>query len=360
MNITFMIGNGFDVGVGMKSRFSDYFPKYISESKDKDDSLKGISNSISENEEKWSYFEKTLGEYTQEFSNSTARKLINQLKDFMSGFITYLKSEEATLSFDDKEMISKRITNAFMNFYSTDNLRPASSDDVSEIFRRHSGENHVYNFINFNYTYVLKNCIETIPESKMVRKNGRTDKIGEIIHVHGTVDLNPITGVNDSTQISNEELSKNERFLKIVVKPKNNDANRMKFDVNATSILENSTIICVYGMSLGETDKKWWTAILNWLKASSERQLIVFDYDESFSASVQMDWIEKEDSIIDILSKYASNNFNIEDFRQRIHIAVHKNIFQMNLRKDTVEATLEKEGEEAPLMQRLVMNIGIK
>lgn len=35
MNITFFIGNGFDVGMGLHSKFSDYFPRYIEESANK-------------------------------------------------------------------------------------------------------------------------------------------------------------------------------------------------------------------------------------------------------------------------------------------------------------------------------------
>lgn len=42
MNITFLIGNGFDVGMGMKSRFSDFFPKYCADSIDKE----AVSNAV--------------------------------------------------------------------------------------------------------------------------------------------------------------------------------------------------------------------------------------------------------------------------------------------------------------------------
>ena len=35
MNITFLIGNGFDIGLGMLSRFTDYFPVYLANYLDK-------------------------------------------------------------------------------------------------------------------------------------------------------------------------------------------------------------------------------------------------------------------------------------------------------------------------------------
>ena len=71
MNITFLIGNGFDVGMGMHSKFSDYFPIYIEDSKDKVKSLKDFADEIAEDEEKWSVFEKQLGVYTNKFSLET-------------------------------------------------------------------------------------------------------------------------------------------------------------------------------------------------------------------------------------------------------------------------------------------------
>lgn len=60
MNITFLIGNGFDVGMGLKSKFSDYFPIYIEESKEKDNSIKALADDIEINRAEWSYFEKKL------------------------------------------------------------------------------------------------------------------------------------------------------------------------------------------------------------------------------------------------------------------------------------------------------------
>lgn len=53
MNITFLIGNGFDVGMGMKSRFSDFFPKYCAESVDKEESLRALSKDIEEHQDDW-------------------------------------------------------------------------------------------------------------------------------------------------------------------------------------------------------------------------------------------------------------------------------------------------------------------
>lgn len=83
MNITFMIGNGFDVGLGLRSKFSDYFPVYIDESKGKDETLSPLAKEIELNQEEWSYFEKKMGEYTGKFTKETKDNYKAQFKYLM-------------------------------------------------------------------------------------------------------------------------------------------------------------------------------------------------------------------------------------------------------------------------------------
>ena len=86
-------------------------------------------------------------------------------------------------------------------------------------------------------------------------------------------------------------------------------------------------------MALGATDKLWWGRVLTWLNGASDRQLVIFDYDPNFVTASQFDWIDKEDQIIDKLATYVTDSkLDVENLRPRIHIAVHKNIFEMNLR----------------------------
>ena len=149
-------------------------------------------------------------------------------------------------------------------------------------------------------------------------------------------------GVNDVTQIKNKELANDKRFVKFIVKPLLNKANRTNYDKKASDLISNSHIICIYGMALGETDKDWWKLVLRWLNSDSNRQLVVFDYDEDYNESTQFDFLLKEDSIIDKLAQYGEEEkINVETLRLRIHIAVHKNIFELNLR--TKESEVEQE-----------------
>ena len=208
MKVTFLIGNGFDIGIGMRSKFSDYFPVYISQSKNKKISLKGLADHIAQNEDNWSYFERQLGHYTNEFILETQKIFVDQVKDFEKGFMVYLKGQEKKLSFENNQMIAHRMIDALLTFYSDNNLPRQSVQDISKIYSILSKENITYNFINFNYTSVLKKCLDTIPQKivckRKISNNEYVDKIGQIVYVHGYSDKYPIMGVNDDSYRNNE------------------------------------------------------------------------------------------------------------------------------------------------------------
>lgn len=336
MNITFLIGNGFDVGIGMKSKFKCFFPIYQKQSKGKPERIRQLSEEIGADHDTWADFEAELGRYTIKFNKDTKQDFVDQIKDFEKDFIMYLQGEEDSLDFDKGKDIESIITNALQEFYSDAILAPESRDTIKAVFKVNSSDYHSYNFVNFNYTNALEKCLEKIPQKIVCKRkyggSDRSDKIGTIVHVHGKCDLHPIIGVNDASQIANKELAEEISFTRYFVKPSLNELLRQGNDINATNLITQSKIICVYGMALGATDKKWWQLLVNWLAENSSRQLVIFDYDEKYTTSTPFEWLEKEDSIIEKFDVYNSNSkIKVESLRKRIHVAVHKNIFAMDI-----------------------------
>ena len=80
MNITFLIGNGFDIGVEMKSKFKDFFPIYKDKSVKRSTHIKQLSENIEGNYKTWADFEKKLGVYTENFDKKPNSILYNRLK----------------------------------------------------------------------------------------------------------------------------------------------------------------------------------------------------------------------------------------------------------------------------------------
>lgn len=336
MNITFMIGNGFDVGIGMKSCFTDYFPQYCEAAeKSANETMKALAEEIKSDEKNWSYFERQLGQYTSRFTKDTKGKLLEQLRDFEMGFVKYLTEQENNLEFTNTDEISKVMTQALTGFQRQ--LHMASRAQIDDLLKSKSTEKRVYHFISFNYTSVLEKCLQTITGGILqTRKVGNTeyrDVIGEIVHPHGYVDECPIMGVNDDSQIANKDIAQDPGIAKYLIKPETNKAQKMNFDSVAKSVLNSSDILCIYGMSLGETDALWWKRVMTWLNASSAHQLVVFTFDPSFSPASHIDWMQREDRIVDTFRQYIGPGMNMEQLRARIHLAVHRNIFAIDLSK---------------------------
>lgn len=336
MNVTFLIGNGFDIGVGLKSSFQDFFPIYQELSQKKPHRIKQLASEIEADYKTWADFEKALGQYTVNFSSENRQDLIDQIRDFESEFIKYLKYEEHRI-FGEKNDALMRIdmfrvmTEGLLLFYSLKNLAKESNAVVLEIINKYQKETIHFNFLNFNYTHVLENLLNIVSEHE---KNIETKKpnlyaIDSVIHVHGDYDAHPIIGLNDASQIANKELSQDPRFVRYLLKPQINQSLRTGNDRMATEIINKSNIICIYGMSIGETDKKWWDILMKWLHLDTERQLIIFDYDKDYQTDTPYGWLEKEDYYIDKFNDFSSSSFDVSNMRSRIHIAINKNIFSM-------------------------------
>ena len=307
-----------------------------------------MSEEIGSDYDTWSDFETQMGRYTEKFDLNNKQLCRQQFHDFQTEFIEYLRGEQKKLTFADQKKIEGMMRSALTDFYSLHNLRTVSHNTVAAVFSSNQGYAHTYNFISFNYTSILEECLSSIPSGIVTQRkpNGVTlqDRIGNIVHVHGTLDNAPIMGVDNKSQVSNKVIAEDDRFLRYLVKPLLNTVHRTNHDEEAKKLILNSQVICIYGMALGETDRRWWVRILNWLNGSQSRQLIIFDYDPDFNNSSQFDWVDKEDSYIDKLAGYVSDTkVDVEKLRSQIHIAVHKNIFEMNLRVQQ-----EKRDEKEP------------
>lgn len=125
-----------------------------------------------------------------------------------------------------------------------------------------------------------------------------------------------------------------------IVKPLQNQVIRMNFDNRATRIIKGSSIICVYGMSIGVTDKKWWKLIMDWLQENSARHLIVLQHKEGTRFTFRWNRLVKE-----VRAKlFLYGNIPEEkqsDLVSRIHIEFNHDIFAMNLRKQDTDENMQ-------------------
>ena len=73
MNITYLIGNGFDISIGLHTKYEQFYRHLTKKNKfnkDDFDITRNIMNSIENGDDLWSDFELGLGNYVERIKNS--------------------------------------------------------------------------------------------------------------------------------------------------------------------------------------------------------------------------------------------------------------------------------------------------
>ncbi|WP_187150836.1 AbiH family protein [Treponema endosymbiont of Eucomonympha sp.] len=330
-----MIGNGFDLNVGLKTSFKDVSKIYLNSSSDKP-YINEFKKEIKEYPDLWSYFEKQFGLYAEKFSLKNVDEYHDCLKDFRGVLINHLRQEESRINYDlhEDEIISV-FKNSIMNVYSS--LEDESKNIISSLVSPHTAV--IYNFITFNYTNILEKCLSLLKPSIFTRKTSLPtgqpiayqDSRGEIIYIHGTTGRSPIIGVDNEKQINNTELIQDDRFKKKIIKPIENDNSRNSKNEKTKGLILNSQVIIIFGMALGETDGTWWIQIVQWLKNRNNHHLVIFIYDPVYNPINIEDKIDIEENAMLQLFRISGVEQELGNYRQQIHISINSDIFKINL-----------------------------
>ena len=70
MDITYLIGNGFDINIGLATRYCDFY-EYYKQQPSSNKTIAKLKNDIRCNYENWADLEVKLGEYTADFLEET-------------------------------------------------------------------------------------------------------------------------------------------------------------------------------------------------------------------------------------------------------------------------------------------------
>ena len=289
-NITFMVGNGFDVNLGLKTRYTDYYGIYTKIKPDDSKVVKQFKTEILKDTldwKDWKDFEFGMGDKSKDFVGaSQAEDFIECVDDFVVGYIDYLKSECAKV---DWGAVSDSIYRAFEQsirfFYQ--HIRSVNQSNVKSLTFLNDSQTTI-NFLQLNYTNVLDALIDRSNLARTINTllrqgNREINRFGKNLHIHGRMDGGyPAIGVNDVSQLTNPILRKSPEVKRAFVKPdfltslENRDVNQKIDRSQAVEITRLSNVICSFGCSIGDTDKFWWELIGESL-IQSNRLLIIFD-----------------------------------------------------------------------------------
>lgn len=289
MRITVLVGNGFDISLGIKSSYGDFYRWYCAQRSDVKHIREFRRNIQSRQngyffsmENIWSDFELGLGRYTLNFNSRSASQFTDCLADAQKNIADYLRMQQNKFSVN---IFTEQSLSAFrehlVDFIS--DLPEAAQRSVLGSINKHASEDISIQFITFNYTDSLEKVLAAVPQNQFtVNKPGlntHSCRINRSVHhIHGKIGDLLVLGVDEPYQISNEALRQDLQFKNLMVKADNITANKQSWHTEAKRRIADSKVVCVYGMSLGASDATWWRQLALWLLARSDRHLVLFWY----------------------------------------------------------------------------------
>lgn len=324
MNLVFLLGNGFDINIGMETKYCNFYNYYLGQTPS-NAIIKTFKRNIQENIEDWADLELKLGEYLESLQEDEAILIYN---DLIKNLQKYIQSEEEKYSYDvDSNLICKDL------IFPENYLRHMDFQFIKSNWKK-DNDNWKVRIISFNYTKSLEKLIAFNNERFVIETvNGHQRYIDAVEHIHGFTNDRMILGVNDSTQIKNQSLMDCKKIIRRFVKPECNKTYGLNHEDKCASWINEAQIISLYGLSLGETDKIWWNKIAKRLVNNSV-VLIIFYFDKDFQEIAGPDYEDKADDIRDLfLSKTQLTKSEKQNIYSKIYVSFSRDIFNVHLSK---------------------------
>lgn len=324
MNTLFLIGNGFDLNLGLKTRYSDFYREYI-KVKSNDEHINKLKKSITTSIENWSDMEIALGNFTSQVK--TKDDFLKVHDDIGDHLAEYLKTEEKNFNYDllDKSKFLQSIS-------SPENFLNVNEENEIIKFKETWKSTSIWkiNIINFNYTETIEEMLGKSVYPIKVSKIGNSQIIlQKIVHVHGYMDKRMVMGVNDQHQIANQKFMDSIDFAEAFIKPFCNTTMGHQDDKWCEDKVSTANLICIFGSSIGDTDKTWWELIGNRLLYDKTR-LIIFTRGEEIPLRREYKKSAQKRKVTEhFLSKTKLSKEDRGKVKNKIFVAVNTELFNL-------------------------------
>ena len=322
MSITFIIGNGFDLNLGMKTRYSDVYEGYI-KAPHTSNAIDKFKKELEDNYENWSDFEMGMAEYAKTLQ--TENELIECIRDFKGFLAEHLRKENEKLverinAIQDERELAREIDRSLVQFY--EGLVPNDRAKIEYVIKTNGS---ICNYITFNYTTALETILNIRSRRKGYSENAP-------IHIHGKLGEGIVLGVDNLSQLIATKYAVTKRAERAFVKTLFNKQFDMMKVGNAERTIKSSSIICIYGFAMGETDATWVGMIADWLLEDKSNQLIYFKHNTPEINTCNYDEIMdiEDDYKLEIMRKL---HLEDESILEQIHIPIGRKIFNFNLKE---------------------------
>lgn len=270
MRIVFFIGNGFDLNLGIPTGYQNFYDFYLKQSSDSEAVTKLKSFLEKERFTKWADLEVGLGNYTSSVESIEEIRIVYY--DLSDKLQEYLKECSAKFAVTD-EMAAAIV----MGLSTTHTFLPQGMAEAISYYKRGHYPDTI-DVLSFNYTDTLERILKLKNDVGYPIKLSANASLTSINHIHMRLeDEDVIMGVNDDSQISGKEILTDE-LRAILVKPFINRQLQNLIDQRCLNLIDSAELVCLFGVSLGETDLLWWRR-LGERFFNTNLRILLFTYD---------------------------------------------------------------------------------
>ena len=186
--------------------------------------------------------------------------------------------------------------------------------------------------ISFNYTKTIEGLLMGKIDGEYNYSDRSTSdlfRVRSIKHIHGILNESDLLfGVNDPSQVANEDFCRDENFQDLIIKPKGNVELGTNVDTDCSSLIQNADIFYIYGTSLGPTDTYWWECIgSRFINSNAIILYFHFNPQKLKKRLLERDYIDLERSVRKQIMETMGIGGKESSYRHRIYIAYNSDIF---------------------------------
>ena len=290
MTITCLIGNGFDLGLGLRTRYLDFLPWYLSRKSSKSDAVKWLCGQIENSKDgTWADAEMAFGrlpfsEATNVINGNIDNAVDETLVDFHSDLASYLRLEQNRLSVPKEDYADVR--NRFLSsIIKSLDLYVGSEGREDLPYLENNKVIARFNFITFNYTNTLEKLlgVDSMPAGVFDVKLSEFRKVSVVVnpicYVHGSLEANTLVfGVDNAGQIKDSGAKDFCADSGQLLKPEMDRLLDYGYERCAKSMIYKSDRIICLGLSYGATDVRWWEYVYDALGKNEKMRLLLSPY----------------------------------------------------------------------------------
>ena len=321
MEITFLVGNGFDLACGLKTRFTDAYEVYVKTDSINDNIQFFKDTLLVDGFKNWADFEMALPKFGEELNDFD--KFEECVLDFTEFLDDYLQQQQDSINIEDCKSKLGDVMTGYI--YTIQNYCLYASKTALTSLNTCEDYSSICNFITFNYTNTLEKCLKAV--ARNIRKGVNSNVYSYTIptHIHSTLGNGIILGLDDEN-LYKDIPCYDESILKALVDKLYINSNYSNITNQALSTLTSSTIVVILGWSMGQSDSFWVNNLKKLFADKPSLQIVYVPYyDEPINRKLPSRAIILEKNQKDfMLDKLDVPKDKWETEEKRIHIIIDK------------------------------------